>query len=151
MIKIQMICVGKLHYKELYETSRRFEKMISQFASLNITEVKESNKPFPRNLEEEAEEIIKNIKGDYIIVTDVNGEEMDSYSFAYVLKENIDVGRNISIIVGGHQGLSERVKNLSSTRVSFSKMTFGHNVFRIMLLEQIYRAFSIINKTSYNK
>ena len=151
MFKIQIICVGKLHYKELYETSKRLEKMISQFSELTIVETKESNKPFPKNLEEEGKKIIQTIKGDYIILTDANGVEMDSYEFAKVIEEKMNTGKSISIIIGGHQGVSEEIKKLAHLRISFSKMTFGHNIFRIMLLEQIYRAFSIITNTGYNK
>ncbi len=151
MLKIKLICVGKLHYKELYETSKRFENMLSRFVKLEIIEIQESQKPFPKNLEEEKQNIIRYIKDEYVILTDKNGKEMSSEEFAMLIKNLLDTGKNITFIIGGHQGVSEKIYEKVNTTISFSKMTFGHNIFRIMLLEQIYRSFSIIFGTEYHK
>ncbi|MFN4245490.1 MAG: 23S rRNA (pseudouridine(1915)-N(3))-methyltransferase RlmH [Brevinematia bacterium] len=151
MIKIKIICIGKLHYKELYETSRRFEKMISGFSRLEILELPESKRPYPRNLEDEKELILKHLRDEFFILLDREGEFLSSEEFAKIIKNNIDSGKSISFLIGGHQGVSKDLKNKADFVLSFSKMTFGHNIFRIMLLEQIYRALSIIFNTKYHK
>ncbi|MEN2998110.1 MAG: 23S rRNA (pseudouridine(1915)-N(3))-methyltransferase RlmH [Brevinematia bacterium] len=151
MVKIKITSIGKLHYRELYETSKRFEMMISRFAKVKIIELSESKKPFPKNLEEEQEMIMKTLESEFLIVLDKDGKLMSSEEFAELIKANIDLGRNICFVIGGHQGVSEQLKSKADAVISFSKMTFGHNIFRIMLLEQIYRAFSIIFGTGYHK
>lgn len=151
MLVIKVISVGKLHYKELYETCNRFKKMISKFAYLEIIEIKESFKPFPFNLQEEGKSILKNIKDEYFILLGKEGKELSSEEFAFFIREKADIGENIAFVIGSHQGVSEEVRNKADFVLSFSKMTFGHNIFRVMLLEQIYRAFSIIHGTSYHK
>ncbi|MGC8766671.1 MAG: 23S rRNA (pseudouridine(1915)-N(3))-methyltransferase RlmH [Brevinematia bacterium] len=151
MLKIKILSIGKLSYKEIYETCNRFKKMISRFGQIEILEFKESNKPYPLNLEEEGKTMLKNIKGEYIILLDKKGKELSSEEFANIIKDKIDNGENIAFIIGGHQGVSEEVKQKADYILSFSKMTFGHNIFRVMLLEQIYRAFSIIYGTEYHK
>lgn len=152
MIRIRIIAVGKLHYRELEETSSRFVKMISRFAKIELFEIPESKKPFPDNLKEEGVRIIQSLKDEFVVITDRNGVEMSSEEFALnVVKKNLDIGRNICFVIGGHQGLSEEVKKKGDIIVSFSRMTFGHNIFRVMLLEQIYRSFSIIFGTEYHK
>ncbi len=151
MIKVKIICVGKLHYKELYQTSKRFEKMISKFSKIEILEIPESNKNFPKNLEEEGKLILRHIKDEFFILLDKEGETLTSEEFANVIKTNLDFGKNVAFVIGGHQGISEELKSNANITISFSKMTFGHNIFRIMLLEQIYRAFSIIFGTKYHK
>lgn len=151
MIKIKVICVGKLHYRELYDTSKRFENMISRFSKIEIIEIPESRKHFPGNLDEEKECILRNIKEEFFVLLDREGTQMTSEEFSQIIKNSIDVGKNIVFVVGGHQGVSEDLKGKANLIVSFSKMTFGHNIFRIMLLEQIYRSFSIIFGTGYHK
>lgn len=152
MIRIKVIAVGKLHYKELEETVDRFVRMVSRFARMEIVEIPESRKSFPYNLKEEGMRIIQSLRDEFVVITDRNGVEMSSEEFALnIVKKNLDIGRNISFVIGGHQGLSEEVKRRGEIVLSFSKMTFGHNIFRVMLLEQIYRAFSIIFETEYHK
>ncbi|MCX8029084.1 MAG: 23S rRNA (pseudouridine(1915)-N(3))-methyltransferase RlmH [Brevinematales bacterium] len=152
MFVIRIISVGKIHYKELIQTISRFKNMISRFARVEEIEIGESRKNYPRNLEEEGTKILHKIKDeDFIVLLDRDGKEITSEDFAYLIKRNMDIGRNITFIIGGHQGVDVSVKTRSNFTLSFSKMTFGHNVFRVMLYEQIYRAFSIISGTPYHK
>ncbi len=151
MFKIQVVAVGKLHYKELYETSERFINMSSRFAEVKVLEVRESKSIYPKNLQEEEERIMKLISLESTILCDVEGQKLTSEEFSNFVKRFLDSGQNISFVIGGHQGVSQNLKSRVKYKISFSDMTFGHNIFRIMLLEQIYRALCIINNVSYHK
>ncbi len=152
MININLVCVGNLKEKFSKEAEAEYVKRLSAFCNLKIVEVKEQNQlQNPLTIvEKEGQDIVKNLKG-YVILCDIKGKEMSSENLAKELGNLMMTSSTITIVVGGSYGVSEEVKNLSNERLSFSPMTFPHNLFRIMLLEQIYRAFTILENKSYHK
>ena len=112
--------------------------MVSNDGSIDIT------------LEKEAKLIEKNLKG-YIILLDINGKELSSEDFAVKMKSLQMENSTFTFVIGGSYGVSDKIKNLANARLSFSKMTFPHRLARIMLLEQIYRAYMIMSNRSYHK
>ena len=88
---------------------------------------------------------------DNLVVLDINGETFDSVSFAKFIEKELTINSNITFIIGSSNGLSPDILNMANKRISFSKMTFPHGLFRAMLLEQIYRSFKILNNETYHK
>ena len=157
MIKIKLICVGKIKENYFVDAVKEYEKRLSRFCQFQIKEIKEEN--FNDNptesqiksiIKKEGENILREIKGE-VVLLDIQGKEYSSVEFANFLKSNIDKGAEITFIIGGSYGVSEEVKKMATHRISFSKMTFPHTMFRVMLLEQTYRAFTIINGAKYHK
>ena len=152
MININLVCVGNLKEKFSREEQAEYQKRLSAFCNLTVIEIKEQNLLENPNLivEKEGEEIIKKLKG-YSILCDIKSPEFTSEKFAEKINNLMNNNSTISFIIGGSYGVSEKVKNLSNEKISFSPMTFPHNMFRIMLLEQIYRAFAINTGKTYHK
>lgn len=149
---INFICVGNLKETFSKQEQEEYLKRLSAFCKVNVIEIKEQNQ-FENSyvtLEKEGEEILKKLKG-YIILCDIKGKELSSPALAEKLENLMQTNSEISFVVGGSYGVCEKVKSLSKEKISFSPMTFPHNLFRIMLLEQVYRAFTIINGKTYHK
>lgn len=149
---INLICVGNLKETFSKQEQEEYLKRLSAFCKVNVIEIKEQNQ-FENSsvtLEKEGEEILKKLKG-YVILCDIKGKELSSPAFAEKLENLMQTNSEISFVVGGSYGVCEKVKSLSKEKISFSPMTFPHNLFRIMLLEQVYRAFTIINGKTYHK
>lgn len=152
MIKINLVCVGNLKEKFSKDEEKEYLKRLSSFCQIKIIELKEQTQlfNFEKIKEKEGEEILKHISP-YSFLCDIDGTQFSSEEFAKTL-ENLSLKTpEITFIIGGSYGVSEKVKNVCTRKISFSKMTFPHNLFRIMFLEQIYRAFMILNKKSYHK
>lgn len=149
---INLICVGNLKEKFSKDEQDEYLKRLSAFCKLNIIEIKEQNQLEKAELilEKEGEEICKKIKG-YTILCDINSKQITSPDFALKIESLMQENSTISFIVGGSYGVSQKVKDKCNDFISFSKMTFPHNLFRIMLLEQIYRGFMILAGKSYHK
>ncbi len=149
---INIVCVGNLKEKFSKEHQEEYCKRLSAFCKLNIIEVKEQNQLSNPEmiLEKEGEEILKKLKG-YSILCDINSTEIGSEKFAKKLKELSLKTSTLSFVIGGSYGVSQSVRDRCDERISFSPMTFPHNLFRIMLLEQIYRGFMIESGKSYHK
>ncbi|MGV2392531.1 UNVERIFIED_CONTAM: 23S rRNA (pseudouridine(1915)-N(3))-methyltransferase RlmH [Campylobacter lari] len=150
MTKIRLIAVGNLNpkFKVLYD---EYSKQISYFASFNLVELKEqsSEKNIEVKKEKETKMIIDAIlPNSYVIHTSLKGKEITSEEFASVFIENNN--RDITLIIGGSDGVIEDAIK-SNLKIKFSKMTFPHQLFRVMLVEQIYRAYMIINNKKYHK
>ena len=152
MININLVCVGNLKEKFSREEQAEYQKRLSAFCNLTVIEIKEQNLLENPNLivEKEGEEIIKKLKG-YSILCDVKSPEFTSEKFAEKINNLMNNNSTISFIIGGSYGVSEKVKNAVDFKLSFSPMTFPHNLFRIMLLEQVYRAFTILSGKTYHK
>ena len=152
MLKINLVCVGNLKDKFYIDGAGEYAKRLSRFCSLNIIELKEYTNL--NNIEQikkaEGEEIIKAVKG-YVILMDVQGKLISSENLAENLETISQSYSEITFVIGGSYGVSEEVKNIANQKLSVSKMTFPHRLFRVMLLEQIYRAFTINNNISYHK
>lgn len=152
MLNVNVVCVGNLKEKFSKDAEKEYLKRLSKFCKLNVIELKEQNKLVNLMLikEKEGEEIIKSLSS-YNILCDLGGENLSSEEFANRLEKLALKNSKITFVIGGSYGVSEKVKNACQMKISFSKMTFPHNLFRIMLLEQIYRAFTILNGINYHK
>ena len=150
MIKIKILGIGNLKEKYLLDANNEYLKRINRYQKIEVIELKESMlTPFTIALKEEAKEINKHLKG-YVIKMAINGKQLSSEDLAKKV-ENIKLNGNsdITFVIGSSHGLDDSIK--SDFDLSISKMTFPHQLTRIILLEQIYRAFSIINHTPYHK
>lgn len=152
MININLVCVGNLKEKFSKDEQAEYQKRLSAFCNLNIIEVKEQNQFENKDviLEKEAEEITKKLKG-YVILCDIKSREYSSEQFAEKIQKLMLDNSTITFVIGGSYGVSQKIRELSKEKISFSQMTFPHNLFRIMCLEQLYRAFAILNGKTYHK
>ena len=159
-MNIHIISVGKIKEKYLKLGIEEFSKRLSSYCKLSIIELPDEQAP--EHLSEKELEQIKNREGekilskvkqdDYVIALDVNGSAMSSEQFAQKLAQISFSGKNqINFIIGGSNGLSEGVLKRADFKLSFSKMTFPHQLMRLILLEQIYRAFKIQRNEPYHK
>ena len=149
---IKIITVGKIKEKYLVDAIDEYKKRISKYTKLDIIEVHDYDYDINKTLEKESEEILKNINSkDYIITLDIEGNNLSSVEFASKIDDIFNQYSNITFIIGGSYGLHKKIKELSNYSLSFSKMTFPHQLFRVMLLEQIYRTFKINNNETYHK
>ena len=153
VMKINIICVGKLKEQFWVQAIDEYKKRISKFAELKIIEVDEASRI--ENLEQkskiEGELLLKKSSG-VIVALDGNGKELTSPEIAdYIHKNEINGESTISFLIGGSNGLSSEVKSRANLVLSFGKITFPHQLFRVVLTEQIYRAFTIIAKLPYHK
>jgi len=156
-MKINIVTVGNLKEKYWLQAQLEYEKRIGRFHKLNIIEVEEEKLPknysdadISKALVREGAKIEKNLAG-YVVVMDIKGECLNSESFSRDLEKislNYDT---ITFVIGSSYGLSNEIKNLAHKKLSFSAMTFPHQLFRIMLLEQVYRACTISNNIMYHK
>lgn len=144
---IKIICLGKLKEKYLVDLVSDYANRINKYHKLEIIELKDEE-----DLEKEASNIEKFIGvNDYVITLEIEGNELDSISFAKLIDKTFITHSTITLIIGSSTGLSNRIKNRSNYKLSFSKLTFPHGLFRGILLEQIYRAFKINNNEHYHK
>lgn len=150
---IKIIAVGSLKEKYLKEAQEEYKKRLSKYTKLEIIEVKdEGSTDRNKTLTIEEDRVLKKINPkDYIITLEIEGKELNSLEFAKKIDKIQTENSNITFIIGGSYGLSDNIKKLSDYKLSFSKMTFPHQLFRINLLEQIYRSYKINNNESYHK
>jgi len=144
---IKIIAVGNLKERYLKEAQKEYTKRLTKYTKVEIIEIKETNK------KDETKEIISKLnKNDYNILLDINAQQLTSIEFSQEIEKiNTYHSSNIIFIVGGSNGVEEEIKEYINNELSFSKMTFPHQLFRINLLEQIYRAYKIINNEPYHK
>lgn len=159
MLSINIICIGKIKEKFFKEAINEYSKRLSKYCKLNILELPDQKIPEKTNFNIEKEiknkecnNIINHIKKDsYIICLDLKGKEFTSEELSKNI-ENISMQTSqITFIIGGSLGLNEQLLNLSNQKICFSKMTFPHQLIRIFLLEQLFRAFKISNGETYHK
>ena len=144
---IKIICLGKLKETYLTELVNDYLKRINKYHKTEIIELKDEE-----NLENEAKNILKYINpNDYVITLEIEGKELNSLEFAKLIDETFITNSTITFIIGSWAGLSSVVKERSNFKLSFSKFTFPHGLFRGILLEQIYRAFKINHNENYHK
>ena len=150
---IKIITVGSIKEKYLKDAIDEYTKRLSKYTNIEIVEVKDEGLVEPtKAMSLEEEKILKHINDkDYIITLEIEGKEFTSEAFAEKLDKIQLESSNITFIIGGSYGLSQNIKDKSRLHLSFSKMTFPHQLFRVLLLEQIYRAFKINNNESYHK
>ena len=150
---IKIITVGSIKEKYLKEAIDEYTKRISKYTNIEIIEVKDEGLVEPnKSLILEEEKILKHINDkDYIITLEIEGKELSSTELASTLDKIQLEASTITFIIGGSYGLSQNIKDKAKLHLSFSKMTFPHQLFRVFLLEQIYRSFKINNNESYHK
>lgn len=160
MIHINIICIGKIKETYLKNAIDEYCKRLSKFTILNIIELldeKIPTNPSEKEIEnikiKEGNKILSQIpKDSYVITLDLKGKQYTSEEFAKKISDiSLNYNSTISFIIGGSLGLSQEILNISNELISFSKMTFPHQLFRVFLLEQIYRGFKIINNENYHK
>lgn len=156
-MNIKVVCVGNIKEKFYVDAINEYKKRLSAFCNLNIIELKEHNINNPslseREIIKEKEGLeIKKHLGKFNILLNITGNELTSEKLADFIKEKAVNGNSeLTFIIGGSYGVSNEIKNLVNFNLSFSKLTFPHQLFRVILLEQIYRAFTILNNKSYHK
>ena len=144
---IKILCVGKIKENYLKEMINDYVKRISKYMLVSIVELKDN----PIH-EKEIASLSANIKrSDYNIALDLKGEKLNSEEFAKVIEKTLIINSNITFIIGPSDGLNKEILDKCSKVISFSDLTFPHGLFRGILLEQIYRAFKIINNETYHK
>ena len=150
---IKIICVGKIKEKFFKEAIEEYKKRLSKYTKINIIEVEDINLNNEELIKQkESELILKHIdKKDYIITLEIEGKQLTSIELSKKIEELETTNPNITFIIGGSYGISKEIKELSNFKLSFSKLTFPHQLFRVILLEQIYRAYKIKNNESYHK
>ena len=144
---IKIITIGKLKEGYLKEAVNDYLKRITKYHKVELIELKDSN------INEEKEELLKAInKKDFIVSLAIEGKELNTIEFKDLIEtEMINGNSNITFIIGGSDGIHEEIKELSNKLISFSRLTFPHGLFRVILLEQIYRSFKIMNNETYHK
>lgn len=145
MIKVNIVCIGKIKESYLREACGEYIKRLSRFCKLEIKELAEG-----KNLKDEAEAVLRAVSG-YKIALCVEGKQLSSPALAERIKALTDRGGEMTFIIGSSCGLDDAVKENCDLKLSFSEMTFPHQLMRVILLEQIYRAFMINAGSEYHK
>ena len=148
---IKIVCVGKIKEKYLSLAIAEYLKRLSKYTKVDIVQVADEANA-EKALKVEGEKILSKIRDDeYVIALDISGEGVSSIDFAKKINNVFNSYSKLTFVIGGSYGLSSQVKKRSNYLLSFSKMTFPHQMFRVILLEQIYRAYKINNNESYHK
>lgn len=148
---MKIICIGKMKEKGMKLLEQEYVKRLQRFNPCEIIELKEANPAFEdaRMIDDESTRLLQSIKDtDYVILLDVVGEQITSVNFAEELAE---WGKNFVVVIGGSLGFNDLLRKRANRILSMSKMTFPHLLARIMILEQVYRAYKIINHQTYHK
>ena len=150
---IKLIVVGQLKESYLKDSVEEYKKRIKKYTNLEIIELKDEGLvEEAKAIRLESEKITKYISSkDYLITLEIEGKQYTSVEFATKIDKILIENSNITFVIGGSYGLSSEIKQKANLHLSFSKMTFPHQLFRILLLEQIYRAYKINNNESYHK
>ena len=156
MIKVNVVAVGKVKEKYFSDGIAEYAKRLSRFCEFKIIEVEEENFKKAESgdisviKEREGERILPHLKG-RVFAMAIEGKRRSSEEFARLIQTAADSVGVMTFVVGGSFGLSEAVKSRADGLLSFSEMTFPHTLFRLMLTEQIYRAFTILGGSAYHK
>lgn len=150
---IKILCVGKIKEKFYRAAIEEYLKRLQKYTKIEIMECKDySDLPINDILEKEKQELEKHINAkDYVITLEIEGKQLSSVEFSKKIDNIFLNNSNIVFIIGGSYGLHGSIKDRSDYKLSFSTMTFPHQLFRVILLEQIYRSFKISNNESYHK
>ena len=149
---IKIITVGKLKEEYFKDAVKEYLKRLSKYTKIELIEVPDEDYDIKKTLLKEKESILKYIsEKDYIITLEIEGNELTSIELSKKINDTLITNSDITFIIGGSYGLHEDIKKISNYALSFSKMTFPRQLFRIMLLEQIYRSYKIINNETYHK
>ena len=159
-MRIRIVCIGKLKERYWSEAVEEYSKRLSRYCELEIVQLKEARLPDRASLAdeqnvifEEGQSILKNIKeGSQVITLEIKGKELSSEGLsAYLGELQLEGKSDLTFVIGGSLGLGEQVSARADFKLSFSRMTFPHQMMRVILLEQIYRAFKILRNETYHK
>lgn len=150
---IKIICIGKIKEQFFKEAIDEYLKRLSKYTKIEIIELQDiNNDNINIILEKERDLILDKIKEkEYIITLEIEGKGLSSIDLSNKINELQINNSNITFIIGGSYGLHQDIKDKSNYKLSFSKLTFPHQLFRIMLLEQLYRSYKILNNETYHK
>lgn len=146
MKEIRLVVVGKLKEKYFSDACDEYLKRLSRFTDVTVVELKDR----PNGIAAESTDILASVKG-YVILADIEGTQMSSEKFSVALTSALEKSDIVSIVIGGSCGVDDRVRARANLRVGFGKMTFPHMLMRVIMLEQIYRAFTIKEGMPYHK
>jgi rRNA large subunit m3Psi methyltransferase RlmH len=158
-MKVTLICVGKVKEKFYRDAIKEYEKRLGAYIKLNTIEISdekvkvENDSEIALAMEKEGNNILSKIKDNqYVITLEILGKNLSSEEFASKIDNLMLTGKSdVTLVIGGSYGLSDSVKKRSDFALSFSRMTFPHQMMRVVLLEQVYRAYRIITGASYHK
>ena len=147
---IKIICVGKIKEQYFKDSIKEYEKRLNKYTKLEVIELPDYNFDKEKTIYEEGKNILSKInEKDFVVNMEINGKKLDSMKLSKFIEDNLS--KQIVFVIGGSYGLSDEVLLRSNYSLSFSDLTFPHQLFRVLLLEQIYRSFKIINNESYHK
>ena len=149
---ITILCVGKIKEKYFKDGIEEYLKRLSKYTKIELIEVEDSPFEKDKTLKIEGERILKrlNLKS-FIITLEIEGNKINSKELSDLIDKTSINNSDITFIIGGSYGIDNKIKELSNYKLSFSNLTFPHQLFRLMLLEQIYRSYKIINNETYHK
>ena len=158
-MKIKLLCVGKVKEKYFTDAINEYVKRLSKFTTVEIVEVpdemtkdKASEAENLTVLKKEGDRLLSKIKdSDYVVTLEIEGKKLSSIGLADKISDICLKASTICLVIGGSLGLDTRVKQRSDFHLSFSDLTFPHQLMRVIVLEQLYRAFKIINNEPYHK
>ena len=152
---IKIIAVGRIKEKAQVTLIDEYLKRIKPLHKIEVIELnktKHHDKKVEKIIEDESKRILEKVKDtDWVILLDLKGQNIDSVKLSQHIEKNLNTGKNIAFIIGGSHGVGESIKKRSNFMWQLSAPTFPHQLVRLMLVEQIYRAFTIINKHPYHK
>lgn len=150
---IKVICIGKLKENYLKEAKEEYLKRLKKYTNIELIELQDSNIDDEKiALEKEKELVEKQLTGkEYLVTLEIEGKELSSIELAEKLDKTFITNSNITFLIGGSYGIHPSIKEKSNFKLSFSKMTFPHQLFRILLLEQLFRSYKILNHEKYHK
>ena len=150
---IKIICIGKIKERYMVDAINDYLKRLSKYTKMEIIELPNYNSDsIDEVLTHEKDLMLKYIKDkDYVITLEIEGKQLTSVELSQMIDNTLMYNSNMTFIIGGSYGIHNDIKKLSNYALSFSKMTFPHQLFRLILLEQIYRAFKIQNNETYHK
>lgn len=147
---IKILCVGKMKERGMLQLQEEYLKRLSRFNKVELIELKEGNPSFEdkRLIDDESSRLLQQIKSDdTVIIFDVSSKQLDSVEFSHLVDQN----PHIVIVLGGSLGFNDELLSRANYKISMSNMTFPHLLARIMVLEQLYRSYKIINNQTYHK
>ena len=158
MLHIDIVCVGKIKENYLKDAIAEYSKRLSKYCILNIVELNDEKLPTKLNdslayeiKNKESNSILSHIKKDsYVIALDLKGKNYTSEEFSDKIQNLSITNSHITFLIGGSLGMTDDLLNKTNEKICFSKMTFPHQLIRVFLLEQIFRAFKIANNESYH-
>ena len=157
-MNIDIIAVGKIKEKYFSQAVEEYQKRLSRFVKFTVTEIPDekipdnaSEKIMTQILEKEGEKILSKIKDGFVVALCIEGKQLDSEEIAAFLEKTSLSNSRITFIIGGSLGLSDAVKQRAGLKLSFGKVTLPHQIMRVVLSEQIYRGFKILNNETYHK